>query len=437
MGYEDAIAHLEALGVDAMKSLRPSTERIEALMEALNHPERNVPAIHITGTNGKTSTARIAASLLRAAGLSVATYTSPHLQSVRERLVLGGEPISESEFGDVFDHVLPYVELIEDQLGQRVSYFELLTAMFFSWAAEVANGLVVEVGLGGKWDATNVVPSTVAVVTNVGLDHTAMLGSDRITIAKEKVGIIKPESTVVTAERTPDVLAVITDEADGVGAQAAILGRDFDLIENKLAFGGRYLSFRTGGRTYEGVFLPLHGGHQAVNAATALEAAARFLPAHPFDHALVTQGLEEVRVPGRLEQLARTDDEPAVVLDVAHNPDGMSALTGSLLEAFAFDKVHFVVGILGDKDHKGMLLELTRIPCSIVFTEAESVRSTPIADLSATASELGLEHRVVPRVSDAVDDAVRNARAGELVCITGSHYVVGEARTHLGLRPST
>lgn len=429
MSYEEATAYLDELGIDVMKRLRPNTARIEALCDLLNHPERAVPAIHVTGTNGKTSTARIASSLLAAAGLSVGTYTSPHLVSVRERLTLVGEQVSEQTFGALFDHLLPYVELAESKLGERITYFELLTAMFFLWAAETpVDAIVVEVGLGGRWDATNVLPASVPIITQIALDHTANLGPDRPTIAREKAGIIKEGSAVVTAERSPEVLAVIAEEAARVKGQVAAIDRDFELLENRVAFGGRYLSLRSSARSYEGVFLPLHGVHQGLNAATALEAVTRFIPARELDQEIVSHGLSQVAIPGRLETVRSDDVSVPIVLDVAHNPEGMSALITSLVEAFAFDRVIFVVGILGDKDHRGMLAEMTRVPCSLILTQPKSVRSMSIEDLRAVSNELQIEHEVIDDVPDALKHALANVVEGDLVCVTGSHYVVGEAR---------
>ncbi|MDQ3962768.1 MAG: bifunctional folylpolyglutamate synthase/dihydrofolate synthase [Actinomycetota bacterium] len=432
MSYHDALAHLDALGVDTMKNLSPSTHRIEALLDLLNHPERQVPAIHITGTNGKTSTARIATALLSSAGLSVGTYTSPHLVSVRERIALSGEPIGASAFGQIFDHLLPYVEVVEKEIDERISYFELLTAMFFLWAAETpVDALVVEVGLGGRWDATNVLPSSVPVLTQVALDHTTHLGSDRVTIAKEKAGIIKSGAVVVTGERSPEVLAVIEAAARSVDGGIARIGKEFDLLENRVAFGGRYLSVDGSGGTYEGLFLPLHGAHQAANAALALEAVTRFIPAQKLDHAVVAEGLAATTAPGRLETVRSDDTAVPIVLDVAHNPDGMSAMITSLVEAFAFDRVLFVVGILADKDHKGMLAEMSRVPCALILTTPKSIRSAPLEDLSRDAEELGLASEVVEDVADAVKHAIANTHERDLICITGSHYVVGEARALL------
>jgi dihydrofolate synthase/folylpolyglutamate synthase len=438
MGFAEAAAYLEALGIDAMTSMRPSLRRIEALCEALDHPERSIPAIHITGTNGKTSTARVATSLLAAAGLSVGTYTSPHLNSIRERIALSGEPISEDAFGETFDHILPYLDMVETDLGEQLTYFEILTAMFFLWAAETpVDAMVVEVGLGGRYDATNVCVAPVAVITNVGLDHVALLGETRETIAREKAGIAKPGTVVaVTGERTPSVLEVIRREARAAGAGLAVLGRDLEITDDQLALGGRYVSLRTSAGDYDGLFLGLHGSHQAVNAALALEAVLRYLPARRLEQEVVAEAFAAATAPGRLETVVPEDDDgPTVVFDVAHNPDGAAALVRSLAEAFAFERVVFVLGVLGDKDYRGMLAELGGIPCRIVATEPRSVRSVPADQLAAAAAELGIAHAVVPDVTTAAEEAIRGAAAGELVCVTGSHYVVGEAREHLVVAP--
>ena len=433
MSFEEARAYLEGLGIDAMKAMPPSLHRIEAMCEALDHPERAVPAIHVTGTNGKTSTARIASSVLTAAGLSVGTFTSPHLQSVRERLTLAGEPISEEAFAELFDYLWPHLELVEGRLGEKLTYFELLTAMFFLWAAEQPmDAVVVEVGLGGLWDATNVVSAPVAVITNIGLDHTGLLGNDTESIAREKVGIVKPTSVLVTAERKPGILSLMSERALRLGAEVSVLERDFAVTNNKVAVGGRYVSIKTRASNYEDLFLPLHGSHQAINAATALEACARFLPGRTLEYDLVAEGLAQTEVPGRLETVSVRDRAAApIVLDVAHNPDGMSALVTSLLEAFAFDHVRFVIGVLHDKDYGGMLAEMSRVPCSLIVTRATSMRSVPTEDLAKVAADVGLPCETAGDVPTAVDDAIAGFRDGEIICVTGSHYVVGEARSYL------
>jgi dihydrofolate synthase/folylpolyglutamate synthase len=304
--------------------------------------------------------------------------------------------------------------------------------MFFLWAAETpVDAMVVEVGLGGRWDATNVVPSKVAVITNVGLDHTGLLGMDRETIAKEKSGIAKPGVALVTGERTPSVLDMIEGEVAAVGAELDRIDKDFAVTWNRIAVGGRLLSISTSARNYEELFLPLHGAHQGTNAALALEATLRFVN-KPLDEDVVNAGLGRARSPGRLETVRLEGDAAVpVLLDAAHNPDGMAALVNGLVEAFAFERAIFVVGILDDKDYGGMLSELARVPASIIATQPVSVRAVPVADLVLAAQERGLDCVGVEDVPGAVDAALAAAAETDLVCITGSHYVVGEARTHL------
>lgn len=431
MSYENAVAYLDALGVDAMKDVTPTLDRVQALCDALNNPEASVPAIHVTGTNGKSSVVRIATGVLGAVGLSVGTFTSPHLQDVRERIAHNGEPISEEDFGAVFDLIHPYIELVEAGLGEKLTYFELLTAMFYLWAADKpVDAVVVEVGLGGRWDATNVIEAPVAAITNIGLDHTEFMGSDRKGIAAEKSGIIKQEAIVVTGERDPEILTIIGDAASAAEAQMLVADRDFGVIENKVALGGRYLTMRTSAREYDGLFLPLHGSHQGNNAAVALQAVASFIPLQDLSDDVVNEGFASVRAPGRIETVPVEGQAP-VVLDVAHNPDGTSALVGALVETFAFERVVYVLGVLKGKDHSGILLELSRIPSMLVLTEPSVGRALPAAELADTADEFGIEYEIAGAVPDAIATALEIATPSNLVCITGSHYVVGEARTYL------
>ncbi|MEA2447726.1 MAG: dihydrofolate synthase / folylpolyglutamate synthase, partial [Actinomycetota bacterium] len=327
-----------------------------------------------------------------------------------------------------------YLILVERKLEEKLSYFEVLTALFFLWAAESVDVAVIEVGLGGRWDATNVVDAPVSVITNIGIDHTALLGPDRITIAREKVGIVKPASSVVTAELSPDVLHVLREETQELDVEFSVVGKDFEVLDNRVAFGGRYLSLRSSSRTYDGLFLPLHGSHQGVNAATALEAVTRFFPADSLSEEVVAEGLGTATVPGRLDTVRqKTADSGVIVLDVAHNPDGVAALITSLLEGFAFQQVVFVFGSLDDKDYRGMLTEFTRLPCRIFATQAQHPRSVGAGDLAAAAKELGLAAEPITSVMEAVTLASASATPDDLICITGSHYVVGEARTFLGV----
>ena len=433
MSVPVAYVYLDSLGIDAMKSLRPSLHRIEALCRALDHPERSIPAIHVTGTNGKTSVARIATSLLSAAGLSVGTYTSPHLTSVRERIALCAEPLDTQAFEQAFRHLWPYLQMVEGELGERLSYFEVLTALYFLWAAEQPVDVsVVEVGMGGRWDATNVVRAPVGVVSNVALDHTRLLGTDRETIAREKAGIAKPGSVLVTAERTPSVLEVIAEVAAEQGAHVSVIDRDFEVTDNRPALGGRYISLRTSERAYEDVWLSLHGSHQAVNAATALEAVTRLAPVRPLEPAVVEEALGSTRVAGRLEALQPIDGEgPVVVFDVAHNPDGASALVKGLTETFTFERVVFQVGVLEDKDHGGILAELSRLPCHLIATRPGGSRGLPAERLMESARSLGMTAEVALDPLAGATRALAEATSQEIVCVTGSHYLVGEVRAGL------
>lgn len=431
MSWDEATAYLNALGVDAMKSLKPSLHRINALCDALDHPERRVPAIHIAGTNGKTSTARLATSLLAASGLSIGTFTSPHLSSVRERIAYNGAPVEEEVFGDLFAHVHPLVELVQNRLGEQLSYFELLTGMFLLWAVDApVDVVVVEAGLGGRWDATNVIPSSCAVLTSVGLDHTSLLGTDRTGIAREKSGIAKSGGVFVCGERDPSIQAVARAEAESLGAEFVAIGRDFDLVESRVAVNGRVVSARTStGTAYEDVFLALHGQHQALNAAVALEAVSRFLPTRPLDLDIVGQAFADVSVPGRMEafRVARG----RLVLDVAHNPDGMSSLVSALVDSFAFDRLVVVAGFLDDKDYESMILELARVAAVLVATAARTARAVPAAEVARAAAVHGVSASIEQTVPAAVRAALAAAGPEDLVCVTGSHYVVGEARSHL------
>jgi dihydrofolate synthase / folylpolyglutamate synthase len=438
MSFEEASAHLDALGIDAMKSLTPTLERIEALCEAMDHPERRAAAIHVTGTNGKSSVARMATALLDEAGLNVGTFTSPHLESVTERISLGGAPITEAEFGEVFATVKPYIDVVEKRLDERLSYFETLVGMFFLWCADApVDAMVVEVGLGGRWDATNVISAPVAVITGIGLDHTAMLGEAKEQIAAEKAGIIKPNSVLVTGERFPDILEILTDEAHSVRASdIAVIDREFEVLDDRIALGGRYVDLRSSASDYRELYLPVHGRHQVINAAIALEAVTRFIPGQPLERDLVLEGFSKLTIPGRLEIIRpATEDAPAVVLDVAHNAEGMSALVDSLLETFAFEQATIVLGILADKDHVGMLSELGRVPARIIATKPRNVRAVEPEQLRDQALAMGLSAEVVSDVSVAVDVALRETSQSDLVVVSGSHYVVGEARPYLSGTP--
>ena len=428
----DALAyldgHLNLETVSARRALAPLLDRIRLLTEFMNDPQTQYPIIHITGTNGKTSTAAIATSLLRAKGLSVGTYTSPHLERVNERMQWNGEPISDAAFAEVVEQVAQLEPLLGEE---RPTYFELLTAAAFRWFADIAVDVaVIEVGLGGSWDATNVGDGRVAVITNIGIDHVEYLGPTREGIAREKSGIVKPGSTLVLGEIDP-ALAAVFDEA---GANETWRREeDFACEENRLAHGGRLLGLRTPAARYDDVFLPLHGAHQGDNAACALAAVEAFFAA-PVEPDLVDEGMAAATSPGRMEVMGR---HPLCILDGAHNPAGARAAAATIAETFAADAPSrvLVLGLLQGRDPDEMLLALgTDGVRLVVACPPPSPRALPTAEVAAAAARAGIRAVEARSVEEAVDRAVKEAGAEEMVLITGSLYVVGAARTALRSR---
>ncbi len=433
----------------------PTLSRIRLLCELLGDPQASVPAIHLTGTNGKTSTARMTETLLRGLGLRTGTYTSPHLQDVRERILLDGRPIGIRRFVEVFDEVEPYLALADSRSENPVSFFEALTALGFAAFADApVDVAVLEVGLGGTWDATNVADARVAVLTRVAVDHAHLLGDTPAQIATEKVGVIKPGAIVVSARQDDDVLAVIEARVAEVGATLRLAGRDFDVESRQVAVGGQLLTLRGSAAIYPDVFLPLHGAHQAENAACALVAAEAFFGGgrRPLRSEAVTEAFAQVTSPGRLELIAR---RPAVVLDAAHNPAGARAIALTLRESFGFDRVVGVLGVMADKDVAGVLAAFGGVLDEVVLSQNATTRAMPAHDLArlaadvwpadrvhveadlATAIALGRRLADEPRAQAAPQVADRSAPgsgvgAGPVgVLVSGSVVTVGEARTIL------
>lgn len=400
-----------------------SLDRMRALVGVLGDPQAAYPVIHLTGTNGKGSTARMVEALLRGHGLSVGMYTSPHLESLNERLVWDGRPIPDEDLAEVLSELAAVEPLVEGDL----SWFELVTAAAFAWFASVAVDVaVVEVGLLGRYDATNVADGLVAVVTNVGRDHTDGVGEWRQAIASEKAGIVKPGSTLVLGETSEELRSIF--EAEGA-ERVWRRDRDFSLELNRSAVGGRLVSVRTPYGLLEEVFLPLYGEHQGDNLALAVAAAEAFFD-RPLDADLVSQSLAELEVPGRFEILGR---EPMLVLDGAHNPDGVAALTTTLQDDFAPVPVTVVVlGILADKDPAAMVSALELGPHDVVLcTTPPSPRALPAVDLAAVVEEQGIEVEVIPDVADALERARSLAGPEDRILVTGSLYAVGAARAAL------
>ncbi|MGP8065151.1 MAG: bifunctional folylpolyglutamate synthase/dihydrofolate synthase [Acidimicrobiales bacterium] len=434
LAWLDRHINLEAIerGV-AGRAAEPTLERIAALTAAMGDPERSFPCIHVTGTNGKTSTTRLCTALVMAQGLSVGTYTSPHLVSLNERIAWNGEPIGDDDLFDVLSPLGALEEFIRAENPGMLAptWFELMTAAAYRFFADVAvEAGVIEVGLGGRYDATNVADGVVAVATNVELDHVSILGGTRAKIAWEKSGIVKPGCVAVVGDEDDDIVAVFEDEARRVGAAAFWRrGVEFDCVGNFAAHGGRVVSVRTPGATYEDLFVPLYGAHQGDNVAIAIAAAEAFFGV-PLDASVVAEALGSVRVPGRLEVLGR---RPLVVLDGAHNPAGAAALGAALDEDFGVvRRTVLVFGCLNGRSPGDVLAALgpDRIVHVVVCTPP-SLRGVPAADVAAAAAALGLEASVADSVPEALAAARGLVSADDLVLVTGSLYLVGAARRHL------
>jgi len=405
----------------------PSLERIGALVDALGDPQATYPIVHVTGTNGKGSTSRMTAAILQACGLSVGTYMSPHLERINERLQFAGADITDESFV----RVLGTVAEVERFLRIRATWFELVTAAAYAWFADMAaEAVVVEVGLGGRFDATNVGRADVAVVTNVELDHTQILGTTREAIAAEKAGIIKSGSLLVLGDEEPSVSAIFEAEAEQVGARAIWRrGTEFGCSSNRLAVGGRLIDLWTPLGQFCDIHLPLHGAHQADNAACAVAAAQAFLGT-PIEEDVVCEALASVKVPGRLEVVRR---HPLVVLDGAHNPAGAAATGWALKEDFgAAPRVILVMGCLRGRDPGELLSALgpERLAC-VVACRPPSPRALEPASVVEAAEALGLVAEESGTAAEAVERALEIADRDDLVLVTGSLYVVGVARTAL------
>jgi len=426
MTYADALAYLDA-HANYEKTGRiesPTTARMEALVDAMGHPQRAYPVIHITGTNGKGSTSQMITRLLMAHGLTVGTYTSPHLERPNERMSRDGEPIGDEDFAEQIAAIAD-LEMIT---GVRPSYFETTTAAAFRWFADLAVDVaVVEVGVLGRWDATNVCDAQVAVITNIGMDHNEFAGPTKGHIAAEKAGIIKPGSAVVVGETDPELVTYFTSAG---GSSVLLRGEQFDVLENNLALGGRMVDLRTPTTIYSEVFVPLHGRHQGDNAVVALTAVEAFF-ASPVPDAIVRDGFSQVRMPGRFEVLGY---QPLVIVDGAHNPPGADSCAGVFFDDFdPAGRRILVVGCLRSRDPKEMLAALRADEFDVVYTcTAPTPRGMPSADVAAAARALGCDDVVeCERVEQACDRALAVAGNDDAVLVTGSLYVVGAARPHL------
>jgi dihydrofolate synthase/folylpolyglutamate synthase len=426
VNYDEALAYVaQHTSYETTGHLTsPTTERIERLMAAMGDPHLAYPVIHITGTNGKGSVAQMITRLLMAQGLVVGTYTSPHLERINERFAVNGEPISDDEFAEAVGAVAG----LEVVVGVRPTFFETTTSVAFRHFADVAVDVaVIEVGLLGRWDATNIVQPVVAVVTNVGLDHTDLAGPTVLDVAREKAGIVKPTATLILGETDPELAAVFRAEGPVATFER---GDDFDCVGNELALGGRLLDLRTPTSLYSQVFLPLYGRHQGDNAAVALCAVEAFFGA-PMAEDIVVEGFAAVQWPGRFEVMGH---QPLVIVDGAHNPAGADRCAEVFFDDF--DPVGqriLVVGFLREKNPEEMLSALRADEFDIVYcTTAPTPRGLSAAEVADAARSIGCSDVLVMEdLERACGAAVRQATAEDAVLVTGSLYVVGAARPAL------
>ncbi len=420
--------------------LDPSLQRIQALVELLGDPQRAYRSVHLTGTNGKTSTSRLVDDLLRGAGLRTGRFTSPHLESMRERISVDGEPLTEAAFVRGWRDVAPYVDLVDQQGEHPTSFFEASVAMAYAAFADAPIEVaVVEVGMGGAWDATNVIDADVAVITPISVDHSRYLGDSPTAIAREKVGIIKPNSVAVVATQEEEVMEVVVERAREVGAQLLVEGVHFGVTSAVPAVGGQMVNLGVDDLTFEDLFLPLYGVHQAHNAALALTAAHALLGPGALTGQVVEQAFAAAASPGRLEIIRRG---PTILLDAAHNPHGAAAVVEAVREFFTFDPLIGVLGVMADKDVEGLLVELEPVLSEVVCTQNTTDRCLPAEELADVARDIFGEHRVTvaPRLDDAIETAVSMAETGGVlgesigsggVLVTGSVITAGQARTLL------
>jgi dihydrofolate synthase/folylpolyglutamate synthase len=413
--------------------IAPTLERIAALTDILGSPQLTYPTIHVGGTNGKTSTSRMIDSLLFEMGLRTGRFTSPHLESYLERISINGQPINAAELIFSYNDISPYLDLMDSKFENPISFFEAVTALAFAAFAEHPIDVgVIEVGMGGEWDATNVVQAGVSVITPIGFDHMEYLGNTLTEIAKTKSGILKPGGFGVLAQQEPEAAIELLRKAAEVGIEVAREGVEYSLASRAVAVGGQLISISGLNESFEDIFLPLHGKHQAANAATALVAVEAFFGDTALDHDAVRAGFAAATSPGRCEVVHR---DPTILLDAAHNPHGAKALAETIESEFTFDEVIGVVASFGDKDVRGILLALEPIMNEIIVTSNSSSRAMKLSDLEKLAIEIFGKDRVtaIESLAAAIDQAIKDAKRplsddSVGVLITGSVITVGESR---------
>jgi dihydrofolate synthase/folylpolyglutamate synthase len=414
--------------------IEPSLDRISALVDALGSPQLSYPTVHIGGTNGKTSTSRIVDALFSELEYRTGRFTSPHLESFLERISIKGEAIAPAELIATYNDIALYLDLIDSRSDFPISYFEALTAMaFVAFAEHPVDIGIIEVGMGGDWDATNIVQSAVSVLMPIGLDHMEYLGETIEEIARTKSGIIKPESHVVLAAQEPEVARILLEKVVEKSAIPYREGLEFALTKRDIAVGGQLISVRGVHSQYTDIYLPLHGAHQAANAAVAIATVEVFVGV-ALDEELVRAAFASVSSPGRLEILHR---DPTVIIDAAHNPHGATALADTIRNEFDFESIFCVLGILGEKDVKGVLKALEPVVDRLIVTKSDSPRALPVAELFAEAVQIFGNDRVFKEddLNSAITYAMEQATlinqvsdGVSAVLITGSVVTAGSAR---------
>lgn len=416
--------------------IAPTLERIQALVDALGSPQLSYPTIHIGGTNGKTTTSRMVDSLLFSMGLRTGRFTSPHLETYRERIAINGEPIDPKDLIFTYNDIAAYFDFIDSKFDNPVSFFEAVTALAFAAFAEHPIDIgIIEVGMGGEWDATNVVKADVSIITPIGLDHMEYLGNTLTEIASTKAGIIKEGGFAVLSQQEPEVAVELLRKAAEVGADVAREGVEYSVISRAVAIGGQLLTIQGLKGVYDEIFIPLHGKHQASNAAAALVAVEVFFGENELDIDAVREGFAQVKSPGRCEVIHR---DPTIILDAAHNPHGSIALHQTLDSEFTFDEIIGVVGVMGDKDARGILVNFEKFMDSIIVTKNSSHRAMDVSDLEKLSIEIFGADRVhsAPNLEAAIEkalkDSIRPLSDESLgIVVTGSVVTVGEARTYV------
>jgi dihydrofolate synthase/folylpolyglutamate synthase len=414
--------------------IAPTLDRISALVDILGSPQLTYPTIHVGGTNGKTTTSRMIDSLLFEMGLRTGRFTSPHLESYLERISINGQPIDAKALIFSFNDISPYLDLMDSKFENPISFFEAITALAFAAFAEHPIDVgVIEVGMGGQWDATNVVAADVSVITPIGLDHMEYLGSTISEIAATKAGIIKENGFIVLAQQTPEAAVELLRRAAEVGADVAREGLEYSIDSRAIAVGGQLISITGLRGHYDDIFLPLHGKHQASNAAAALIAVEAFFGEQDLDIDAVRAGFANVTSPGRCEVIHR---DPTIILDAAHNPHGAKAIAETMQSEFTFDEVTGIVALMADKDALGILQALEPVMNLVIVTTNSSERSMNVTDLSKLATQVFgadrvfVEETLEGAIDRAVKDSVRPLSDESLaILITGSVVTVGEART--------